>query len=169
MRFFKGFYKALDWLCKIIIVIGLGAIVVILGLQMVIRVVAVPFMWAEEVCRYLFVTLAFIGAGRAFSKGGHLTVDIFFIKFPKKLQLALLFLYYAVIIVFTGYLFYSGIQLAKFQWKMPMYTVPSFMLGWVDLCIPFGCGIAILYILRELYYMIKKGTGYLDTKGGALE
>jgi len=168
MKIFKSFYKALDWLCKVIIVIGLGAIVVILGLQLVLRVIAVPFMWAEEVCRYIFVTLAFIGAGRAFSKGGHLTVDIFFIKFPKKVQLALLFLYYVVIIAFTGYLFYSGVQLVKFQWNMPMYTVPWFKLGWVDLCIPFGCAIAILYILRELYYMITRGTSYFDTKGGAL-
>ena len=168
MKFFKGFYKALDALCRFIIVIGLGAIVVILGLQLVLRVIAVPFMWAEEVCRYIFVTLAFIGAGRAFSKGGHLTVDILFIRFPKKVQLALLFLYYVVIIGFTGYLFFSGIQLVKFQWKMPMYTVPQFRLGWVNLCIPFGCAIAILYILRELYYMITKGTAYLDTKGGAL-
>ena len=168
MKFFENFYKGLDKLCRILIVVGLGTIVVVLGSQLVLRVFNKPFMWAEEVCRYCFVTCAFIGAGRAFSRGGHLTVDILFMKFPKKLQLVLMFIYYVAILVFTGYLLYSGIELAKFQWKLPMYTVSWFRLGWVYLCVPFGCVIAILYIVRELYYMITRGTAYIDQKGGAL-
>ena len=96
-------------------------------------------------------------------------MDIVFAKFPKKVKLALLFVYYLAIVGFTAFMFYSGIQLAKFQWNSPMYTVPWFMLGWVDLCIPFGCVLTLLYVLRELYYMVVRGTAYLDTKGGGME
>ncbi len=168
MKLLKGLYSAVDKLCYVLIALGFGGIVVVLGLQMVLRIVGRPFMWAEEVARYLFLWTLFISGGKAFSRGGHLAVDFLFAKFPKKLQLALMFVFYVAVIGFSLYLLRSGVLFAKFQWKTPMYTLPWFRLGWVDLCIPFGCALAIFYVLRELYYMLRRGTAYLDHKGGAL-
>lgn len=163
----KGFYHIVDKICETLMAVGLGAIVVILGMQIVRRLLKCPTMWAEEVCRYTFIWLLFIGAAKAFSKGGHLTVDIFFVKFPRKMQLILSVIFYIGIVCFSAYLLYSGIQLVKFQWNSPMYTVPWMKLGWVDLCVPFGSALTILYVLREIYYMVTKGTGYFEKEEGA--
>ena len=95
-------------------------------------------------------------------------MDVIFIKFPRRLQLVLSFLYYLAIIVFSGYLAYSGMLYALSQWTRPMYTVSWITLGVVDLCIPVGSVITILYIIRELYYMAKKKEQYLEDRGGAL-
>lgn len=165
----KCFYSFLDKLCFSFITVAFAAIVVILGAQIALRMIfKAPTMWAEEVCRYLFLWLLFIGGGIAFSKGGHLMVDVLFAKLPKKLQLILTFVYYIVIIGFSGYLAYSGMLYALSQWARPMYTVAWMKLGVVDLCIPIGSVISILYILRELYYMVTRKEEYLENKGGAL-
>lgn len=158
----KGIYKAVDKLCDIMTAVGFATIVIVLGVQIVLRNLGTSLMWAEEVARYIYIWLLFTGAARAFSRGGHLTVDILFAKFNKKIQLALMVIYYLAILGFTVYFFYTGVQLAKFQWTSPMYTVPWFKLGWVDLCIPFGCTLTILYVLREIFYMITMGVKYLD-------
>ena len=165
----KDFYSLLDKLCFCFIALAFGAIVAILGVQILLRMVfKAPTMWAEEVCRYLFLWLLFIGGGVAFSRGGHLMVDVFFIKFPRKLQLILTFFYYLIIAGFSVYLAYSGVKYAATQWTRPMYTVSWISLGVVDLCIPVGSVLSVLYVLRELYWMITKKENYLDEKGGAL-
>ena len=168
MKVIKTIYAAIDRLYSILATVGFAAIVIICGMQIVLRRVGMPFMWSEEVCRYIYIALLFMGSAKAFSRGGHLTVDILFAKFPKRAKLVMMFVYYIVILGFTGFMFYSGIQLAKFQWRSPMYTISWFMLGWVDLCIPFGCVLTFLYVIRELYYMAVKGTAYLDNKKGAM-
>lgn len=167
-KFFNGFYEALDKFCYVFITIAFGAIVGILGLQLVLRILGHPMMWVEETCRYLFIWLLFVGAARAFARGGHLTVDIFFQKFSDKIKLILLIIYYIMIIAFTAYLFKSGLDLVKYQWDTPMYTLRWFHLGWVDLCVPFGSVLTVIYVLREIYYMITKGVSYFENRGGAL-
>ena len=161
-------YKVIDKFCYIVIAVSFSAIVIILGMQMLLRVLGSPTMWSEEVCRYLFIWLLFLGGAQAFSKGGHLVVDVIFVRFPRRMQLILMFVYYIVIAVFSGYLLYSGMLYAMSQWTRPMYTVAFIPLGWVDLCIPVGSAVTILYILRELFRMMQKKERYLEEKGGAL-
>ena len=168
MKIIKFVYKLVDKLCYFLITLGFSGIVLILGIQMILRIIGTPFMWSEEVSRYLFIWLLFIGCAKAFSKGGHLAVDFLFAKFPKKIQLMLTFIFYIAVIGFSAYLVYSGVKFAEFQWNTPMYTLSWMRLGWVDLCIPFGSSLTIFYVIRELYYMICRGTAYLDSKGGAL-
>lgn len=95
-------------------------------------------------------------------------MDVIFVRFPRRMQLILMFAYYIVIAVFSGYLLYSGMLYAMSQWIRPMYTVSFIPLGWVDLCIPVGSAVTILYILRELFRMVQKKERYLEEKGGAL-
>ena len=155
-------YKVIDKFCYIVIAVSFSAIVIILGMQMLLRVLGSPTMWSEEVCRYLFIWLLFLGGAQAFSKGGHLVVDVVFARFPRRMQLILMFVYYIVIAVFSGYLLYSGMLYAMSQWTRPMYTVSFIPLGWVDLCIPVGSAVTILYILRELFRMMQKKERYLE-------
>ena len=147
-------YKVIDKFCYIVIAVSFSAIVIILGMQMLLRVLGSPTMWS--------------GGAQAFSKGGHLVVDVIFVRFPRRMQLILMFVYYIVIAVFSGYLLYSGMLYAMSQWTRPMYTVSFIPLGWVDLCIPVGSAVTILYILRELFRMMQKKERYLEEKGGAL-
>ena len=98
MKIIKFVYKLVDKLCYFLITLGFSGIVLILGIQMILRIIGTPFMWAEEVSRYLFIWLLFIGCAKAFSKGGHLAVDFLFAKFPKKIQLMLTFIFYIAVI-----------------------------------------------------------------------
>lgn len=168
-KLITGFYALLDKLCFVLIAIGFGAIVVILGIQIVLRMISSPTMWAEEICRYLFIWLLFMGGGIAFSKGGHLMVDVLFIRFPKVVKLILNFVYYVIILCFSGYMAYSGYLYSVSQWARPSYTVSWLPLGFVNLGVTVGSVIAMIYILRELFYMATKRLGYLDEKGGALD
>lgn len=81
-------YKVIDKFCYIVIAVSFSAIVIILGMQMLLRVFGSPTMWSEEVCRYLFIWLLFLGGAQAFSKGGHLVVDVFLSAFPAACSLS---------------------------------------------------------------------------------
>lgn len=53
------------------------ALVVILSLQVFARyVIGSPFVWSEELARYLLIWTTFIGVSLAVREGGHISVDL---------------------------------------------------------------------------------------------
>lgn len=63
---------------------SLWAIVIIMGIQVIMRYVFKSSLkWSEEVSRYLFIWLVFIGMSYGVKKGSHMRIDILETFFPK--------------------------------------------------------------------------------------
>ncbi|HCX61859.1 TRAP transporter small permease [Sedimentibacter sp.] len=99
-----------DNLEKIILVILLGATSVVIGLQVFMRyVLQSSLSWSEEIARYMFVWLTYIGISYGVKADRHIKVDAAMYMFPKNIRkyVALigdiLFLAFAIIIVVTSY------------------------------------------------------------------
>lgn len=57
--------------------ISLVALTVSILIQIVSRyILKIPSPWCEELARYLFIALAYIGSGRAFINNGHINIDL---------------------------------------------------------------------------------------------
>lgn len=94
----KALLKIDDLISKVvkaILITLFGTITIVIFMQIVYRYVLLkPIPWAEEVARYLFVWISFLGAGVAVKLKSHVGVGFVINMFPKKYtKMALTFSY----------------------------------------------------------------------------
>jgi C4-dicarboxylate transporter DctM subunit len=80
--------RVLEKVVGILLILGLTAIVVLMTMQIINRYfVRNPFVWTEELCRYIFVWITIMGAGLALRRfelvGVHFVLD----KLPRTVQI----------------------------------------------------------------------------------
>ncbi len=104
------FLKLLDtYLEEVIVIILLGGMTFLVGLQVIMRYVMQDSLsWSEELARYMFIWMVNIGISYGVKKNRHISIDILntFLS-PKKAAVLsivadLLFMFFAVLIVFYG-------------------------------------------------------------------
>lgn len=95
---------------KILVAVILMAMSVIIGIQVFMRyVMSASLSWSEEIARYLFIWLVYIGISYGVKTRRHIKVDAAMYLFPYKLRpyVSMLgdvcFLIFAILIVFTSY------------------------------------------------------------------
>lgn len=106
--------KVLRWLDKNfeekLMSLTLWSIVVIMGIQVIMRYVfRSSLVWSEEVSRYLFIWMVFIGISYGIKNGSHMRIDMlehFIPKFRKGLE----FLADLCFFVFAAYMIRPGIS-----------------------------------------------------------
>jgi len=101
--------KTLNSLLNGIIVLVLVSMVSLVFLNVVLRYAfSSGITWSEELARYLFVWIVFLGAVVATKEKGHLGVDLLISKVPKKIQ-KILYLLANSLTVFVLILFLDGL------------------------------------------------------------
>lgn len=76
------------------------AMIVIIFAQVVSRTfLGAPLSWSEELGRYLFVWLSFMGASIALYYGSHLGIDTLVLVLPKKLQKILILITHFLVLI----------------------------------------------------------------------
>jgi TRAP-type C4-dicarboxylate transport system permease small subunit len=66
----------------VVAVIFMSIIPLAMGLQVLFRNLNIALNWSEEVARYSYVALAFLGSILCIRHGRHITVDFLFVKLP---------------------------------------------------------------------------------------
>lgn len=79
--------------------------------QVLWRLMGDPLGWSEEVSRYLFVWLTFVGAAAVVGRWGHFQVDVVVGKLPPGFALIFRWLAYAAIIFFAYVMLFHGWEL----------------------------------------------------------
>ena len=137
----------------------LWAIVVIMGIQVIMRyVVRSSLSWSEEVSRYLFVWMVFIGISYGVKKGSHMRIDMLEHFFPKlKNVLGILadacFLAFAVIMIKPGIKVINAIKLSG--QTSPAAGIP---MHYVYTVLLIGFSLVIIRTVQKYVLMfIKKG------------
>jgi TRAP-type C4-dicarboxylate transport system, small permease component len=68
-----GFVKVEDGFLFLALIVLTASIVI----QIVCRyILKISSPWCEELARYLFISLIYVGSGRAFINGGHINIDL---------------------------------------------------------------------------------------------
>jgi TRAP-type C4-dicarboxylate transport system permease small subunit len=109
-----------------------------------------PLTWSEEVSRYLFVWVVFVGAGVAARQNGHIALDFLVNRFPPRprfgvamvmglLSLAMLFL----VFVWSGW----ALTQVSLRQESPATGVP---VGYATLAIPLGGLLTALNTVRAV-------------------
>ena len=126
-----------------VIVISVVMVLVTLA-QVIFRyVVAQPLPWSEELARYCFVWIVFLGGAIGLSRGIHLGVDMFVNMLPKPLQRSMDALVNVLIAAFAGIVINASfpvIEMNMFQ-RSPAL---GFQMSWIYIAIPISMALIFL-------------------------
>lgn len=137
IRFLRLIEQRLAILCLV-------ALFGILMLQIVGRfVLAAPVVWSEEIARYVFAWIVFIGASDAIRSRSHIAVDLVPNMLPLRGRLALGLAMDIILLVVLVALVWLGVEGTLRSHRLPSVTMDlpqSFLYG----VVPVGCTLMLL-------------------------
>lgn len=148
----KGLIKAADWLAAALLTLAAGTMIGAIFLQVFFRfVVQSPLYWTEELSRYSFVYVVFIGAAWAGKNHMHLGVDYFTSKLPGAFMKGLRVILDCLILAFSAVIVAAGALVVPVNLKQssPALHIP---MGAVYAAIPIGFGLLFVYYLEHLIH-----------------
>lgn len=141
-----------------VVVISVVMILVTLA-QVVFRyVLAAPLPWSEELARYCFVWIVFLGGAIGLSRGIHLGVDLFVNMLPEPARRGLSVITGALIAAFAVTVIYASfpvINMNMFQ-RSPALGV---QMSWIYLAIPISMGLIFLICAERIIRTLFAGSG----------
>lgn len=153
--------RILKWLNEhledTILMIFLLAMVLVLGLQVVMRYIFNSSLtWSEELTRYLFVWSTFISISFCFKHDSSIKIDQFFKLFPKKSQKLLDTMAHIIMIFFMLVLFYQAVLLTNNTMQTgqvsPAMGLPVAV---VQLSTVLGFGLSIIRLIQNLIKLFR--------------
>lgn len=105
-----------DWALPLRVIVGVAfSVIVVLTISQIFFrfVLDSPLVWSEELVRLLVVWMTFIGAAVICWDGGHLSVDVLFVRLPSGARRALRIFNCIVALLFLGALVWFSIPLVE--------------------------------------------------------
>lgn len=159
--------KTLRWLDKyfeeVLLTILSSVMVSVIFLQVVMRIMNSSLSWSEELARYCFIWLVYIGISYGVKKQRHIKVDVLLVLLKEKGRVILtiianlLFLFFAVYVMIYGYDIAS--RLLAFGQQSPALHIP---MGLVYMATPVGMGLTVIRIIQNLIGLFKTLFGKSD-------
>ena len=145
-----------------IAVIGLAAgIVLVTFIQVVLRYVFnAAFFGAEELARFMFSWLIFLGGTVALDRGMHFAVDVIINVLSAALQRVIFIFVQLTVLAVLAILLVKGVQLAALNWTQlsPAMQIP---ISIPYAAIPTASALMILVVLRRLCRGARRATPFL--------
>ncbi|WP_026379221.1 TRAP transporter small permease [Afifella pfennigii] len=153
--------------------VALAAICVVMLAVMVALGIATVFFrfvlesslaFPEELIRYLFVWMIFLGAAIALRRGAHAAIGVFVSHLPRPFQYAALYLAAAVSAGFFMVLFVKGIALSR---RVVPQISPALevSMAWVYAAVPVGAAFMLLYTLESFLKQRRMTVAELERAG----
>lgn len=157
VRVAKG---ALDKALGALMMLLLAGIVVLVLVQIGQRFVpGFSIRWTEEMSRYLYVYLTFLGSALLIKEKGHIVVDVVVERLPSRLRAAV-YLLVQLTVLAVLYIFVSGVLvLVGSTMDTRSSSMPWFYMGYLY------AGVWAGGILMVLYTVIETGKGLLRLLG----
>jgi len=144
-------WRVVDGTTNVTITVLFAIILVAMFAQVVFRyVLGSPLSWSEEVSRYMFVWLCYLGAYVAILRNAHIGVDYVTSKFSPAAVRLLNILLTLLIIATLGFVTYHGIFLTLDNISASWWTVPFLSMSLPYAAVPVGACLMILALIRVL-------------------
>ncbi len=138
-----------DKVVNSVVIFFVMAMIAVISLQIICRLFFSSLSWSEELARYLFVWITFLGAAICARENAHIGMDYLVKKFPEK---------YGKIVEKIGFLIMIVISIIVMIWSIPVVllnmhqTSPALKLnmGLVYSIIPIGFAYSAFYYTEYL-------------------
>lgn len=113
-----------------------------------------PPTWADELARYLYIWMVFLGAGLVSRRRAQIRMDFLPNRLPPRARALLLLVHEAAIITFLLYALKSGIDFFVFLRKIPSpaMEMPS---GYLVIIVPIGCVLMLIHHLEHTVELLR--------------
>lgn len=151
----KGLDRLLDWAA----ILSMGALALLTLFSVTSRfVLKLPISFSEEVGRFLFIWMSYLGAAITMRKNEHIKLDIFHGKLSPKAYARLQAVVLGLTATFSVILAIEGTKLLKtaFMQTAPVSRIP---LGVVYLIIPFTAACMALYSVLHAVQGLRAANG----------
>lgn len=144
-----------------VIVISVVMVLVTLA-QVIFRyIIAAPLPWSEEMARYCFVWIVFLGGAIGLSRGIHLGVDIFVNLLPDRLRVGLDVFSNVLIACFAAAVVYASYPVISMN-MMQRSPALSVQMSWIYIAIPISMCLIFLICVERVVNTIRASQ---DVKG----
>ncbi|WP_328587737.1 TRAP transporter small permease [Alteribacter lacisalsi] len=137
---------------EVLLVIFSGIMVFIIALQIFMRAVldnSLP--WSEELARFSFIWLVYIGISYGIKKQRHIKVDVLLVLFKERGKIILNMISNVIFLAFAAVIVYYGNDIAQrileLGQRSPGLGIP---MGFVYLATPVGMGLTIIRLIQQL-------------------
>lgn len=156
--------KTIRWLDRHFeetLLVGISSVMVsVIFLQTVMRNLGLSLSWSEELGRYCFIWLVYIGISYGVKKQRHIKVDVILMLFREKGRIImsifanLLFLAFCIVAVWVGT--DIAVKLLNFGQKSPALQIP---MGLIYFAAPAGLGLSAIRIVQNIILQILAWNG----------
>lgn len=142
-----------DKLEERILIGGLWALLTMVFAQVILRYFFnLTLNWIEEVARFLFLWLVWLGAGYVTRLRRHLRVEAFISILSPAARSKVEFMSLMIWIAFAAFLMWTGGQLTWMLLRRnqlsPVLQIP---MGWAYAAVPVGVGLMLFRLLQQLW------------------
>lgn len=128
---------------EIIVVALFAAMVLIIFIQVIMRKANNSLTWSEELGKFLFVWISWLGISIGQRKGEHIKITMLTDRFPFRTAQIFNILSDIIVIGICAVTFYYGVTLVITQQATP-YAGIKISTSWGYLAVVIGCGLMIL-------------------------
>ncbi len=123
--------------------------------QVVFRyLVEAPLPWSEELARYCFVWIVFLGAAIGLSRGVHLGVDLLVNQMPERIRKVLAVISNALIVCFAGSVIYASVPVIKMNMFQHSPAL-GVQMSSIYLAIPISMGLIALIGIQRIFTLLR--------------
>ena len=145
----RRIFEVLDRVLEGLVAAIYGLSIAVMFVQVVLRyILNSPFTWAEEVSRYCFIWVVYLGAAIASKRAAHIEVDYLAPFMSSRLQSRIRIIFMCGSTVFLLLVCVKGIELAKNFLTASSYTIEWLPQGLVYAAIPLGALLMVFNMWR---------------------
>ncbi|MGI6031335.1 MAG: TRAP transporter small permease [Eubacteriales bacterium] len=135
----------------------MALIAVVIGLQVLLRAMNIGVQWTEEIARFSYVGVTFLGSVMAVTRGRHITITMLLDVMPKGLRKIFEVVIHIAMAGFMGCCAYGMTLIMEASEGVRSNSMPWFHLNYLYIIVEIGCIMMILTsLLRAVELAIKK-------------
>lgn len=155
MQGLKKFSDTLNVIIRILTIAAFSLMVVVTFMQIIYRFVLLkPIPWSEELARYLFVWITFLGSGVAVKNKGHVGVELVIDRLPKELRKISLIIAFIVCVVFCILMVTNGVTMVQRTMNQRSAAM-SMPMSYAYIAIPIGFILMAMNFLVHIFQLMR--------------
>lgn len=152
-----------DHIEEVLLTIVFSVMVTVIFVQVIARMLDNSLSWSEELGRYCFIWLVYLGISYGVKKQRHISVDVLLVILKGRARIILNLLANIIFLVFSLVVVRYGsdiaLQLLSFGQKSPALHIP---MGLVYMASPIGMGLAAIRLIQNIIRQVKALMGKID-------
>lgn len=152
----KSFFKGIDCMTNAMITITFSMLCIIIFAQVVTRyVLSLSLPWAEEIGRFLFLALSYLGITVGMKRHAHLRVDILLLYMPSSMKKFFEIIAELICALFFLFIVYEGTSMTMKVYRIDQLAVSIPLPIWIVwACIPFSSFLTLLQCIKNIYEIV---------------